>query len=296
MSDVAISVIIPAYNCQEKVHKAIQSVLEQTFRASEIIIVDDGSSDNLENALIPYKKHIKYIKKNNGGASSARNLGVSHSKNSWIAFLDADDIWHKDKLKAQAHVIKNSNSAHISIICSKYRFVDFVNQLELNKQPIDFSYEKVSIEALLSRPYLATPTVIISKHLFNIVGGYNEMLHTAEDLDLYLRLVIVGDVIKVNSELTNCLMSLTSLTSQHDTYDNEIELYHSLSKNVKYQPYSSVIKKHIQDCQLEKLKYLIFMRQPKKFNEFYKSIKTEIPLSLKYKLLLKYWLLRLIVT
>lgn len=293
MTDVAISVIIPAYNCRDKIHKALQSVFDQTFKAAEIIIVDDGSSDNLENALRRYKKQIKYIKKNNGGASSARNLGVYHSKSLWIAFLDADDIWHKDKLKAQAHVIENFDSINISIICSKYRFVDFVNQLELNKQPINFSFEKVNIEALLNRPYLATPTVIISKHLFNIVGGYNELLHTAEDLDLYIRLAIVGDVIKVNSELTNCLMSLTSLTSQHDTYDNEIELYHSINKKIEYQPYSSVINKHIQDCQIDKLKYLIFMRQPKKFNEFYKSIKTEIPLSLKYKLLLKYWLLRL---
>ncbi|TMM45270.1 glycosyltransferase family 2 protein [Colwellia ponticola] len=294
MTDLAISVIIPAYNCQDKIHKALQSVLAQTFKASEIIIVDDGSSDNLEKALIPYKKHIKYIKKNNGGASSARNLGVYHSNSSWVAFLDADDIWHEDKLKVQAHVIESFESTNISIICSEYRFVNAVDQLALNKQSIDFSYEKVNIEKLLNRPYLATPTVIISKHLFNIVGGYNEMLHTAEDLDLYLKLVIVGDVIKVNSELTNCLMSLTSLTSQHDTYDNEIELYHSLNKKVKYEPYSSTINKHIQDCQIDKLKYLLFMRQPQKFHEFYKSIKAEIPVSLKYKLLLKYWLLRLV--
>ena len=290
---LSISVVIPAFNAASYIKNAIDSVLLQTLKPQEIIIIDDGSSDNLEQVIAPYKSYVKYYKQENSGVAIARNLGVNYAKSKWVAFLDADDIWHKNKLSIQARVVESSLSKNISIICTEYQFVNSVDQLALNSQPTDFSYKKIEINTLLNKPYLATPTVIINKQLFEVIGGYNEVLHTAEDLDLYLRLVMVGDVIKVYCELTHCLVSPTSLTSRHDTYDNEIEIYHSLNKDIKYHPYAPVINKHIQDCQIDKLTYLIFKRQLKAFKKFLGDKKTEIPLMIKCKLLLKYWLLRL---
>lgn len=292
MSKVAITVIIPAYNCQEQITKALTSVLSQSYKAREIIVVDDGSSDDIKQTLSLYENQIRYIRKTNGGAASARNHGVLHSSSEWIAFLDADDIWHKDKLKTQASILEGKSAEDIAIICSEYRFINSIDQNELNSLSVDSSYNKISTEQLLHRPYLATPTVILSKQLFNNVDGYNENLHTAEDLDLYIRLALLGDIIKVNSELTHCLVSATSLTSKHDTYDNEIALYQSYRSQASYQPYLATINKHIENCQIDKLKYLIFTRQPEPFYRFLKTIKTKVPMTIKYKLLLKYYFLR----
>jgi len=291
---INISVVIPAFNAANYIHNALDSVLQQTLRPKEIIIIDDGSSDNLEQAIAPYKEHVKYYKHKNSGAAAARNLGVNYTNSEWVAFLDADDIWHKSKLETQAQVITKAPSKDISIICSEYRFVDSIDQLTLNKQPVGLKYKKIEIDALLDNPYLATPTVIINKHLFEVTGGYNEMLHTAEDLDLYIRLIMIGDVIKVYDELAHCLLSLTSLTSRHEPYDHEIELYYSLNKDVMYHAYSSVINKHIQDCQIKKLKILIFRRQLREFKFFLLDKKTKVPFFIKCKLLLKYWILRLV--
>lgn len=108
MENQKVSVIIPTYNLARYINETVDSVLGQTYKNYEIIIVDDGSTDNTKEALSEYGGKITYIFQENQGVSAARNKGIKEAKGEYIAFLDADDLWLKDKLELQIGLM-NSN-------------------------------------------------------------------------------------------------------------------------------------------------------------------------------------------
>lgn len=99
MSGPLVSVIIPTYNRADVVCNAIESVLDQTYSNVEIIVVDDGSTDNTSSLLEKYGPAVQYLQKANGGVADARNLGLRHAKGEYIAYLDSDDVWEPNKLQ-----------------------------------------------------------------------------------------------------------------------------------------------------------------------------------------------------
>ena len=123
-----VSVIIPTYNRAHLVGRAIQSVLEQTYKDFELIVIDDGSNDNTEYIIKEFQKkdkRIKYIayKKNKGG-SAARNAGIKSSKGEYIAFLDSDDEWLSEKLEKQIRLFSSMPAKVGVIYCGRYDFDD----------------------------------------------------------------------------------------------------------------------------------------------------------------------------
>jgi len=106
--EITISVIIPAYNAENFLARTIDSVLAQTYKPLEIIIIDDGSKDNTAAVAKKYRDNILYVFKENGGESSARNAGIKYSKGSWIAFLDHDDTWHPHHLMNAVNTINKA--------------------------------------------------------------------------------------------------------------------------------------------------------------------------------------------
>ena len=96
-----VSIIIPTYNRAKLVTEAVQSALSQTYTNFEILVIDDGSTDNTEEMLKKYDNDIKYIKTERSGPGRARNLGISRAKGEFIAFLDSDDLWMDFKLDLQ---------------------------------------------------------------------------------------------------------------------------------------------------------------------------------------------------
>jgi len=106
MSDLSVSVVIPAYRAARTIRRAVDSVLAQSQPADEIIIVDDGSPDDIAAAVRPYGDQLKYLQKSNGGAGSARNAGIDVATGGLVAFLDADDYWEPDKLRRQLAVFR----------------------------------------------------------------------------------------------------------------------------------------------------------------------------------------------
>ena len=108
-SSLLVSVIIPVYNGERYLADAIDSVLDQTYSALEIIVVDDGSTDNSRRVLEGYGDDIRYFRQDNKGTASARNFGVRNSQGSLLAFLDQDDLWVPDKLQNQVGVMAESN-------------------------------------------------------------------------------------------------------------------------------------------------------------------------------------------
>ena len=106
-----ISVVIPTYNSAAFVVSAVESVLRQELEPAEIIVVDDGSTDDTADALGPYRRSIRYITQPNSGPAVARNRGVGAVQSDWIAFLDADDVWMPHKLRRQVECMKQNPRA-----------------------------------------------------------------------------------------------------------------------------------------------------------------------------------------
>lgn len=172
-----VSVVIPVYNGEKYLGEAIRSVIEQTLRPNEVIVVDDGSTDNSAQIAESFVPHVKLIKKGNNGAASARNAGIMKSKGFYLAFLDADDLWLPNKLEIQMDFL--TSNRHIEILfCKAIQF--YSPDLSANTRI------KIQIvENVL--PYHVPGTVLLSKDSFLSIGLYNENYKTGETIDWYLR-------------------------------------------------------------------------------------------------------------
>jgi glycosyltransferase involved in cell wall biosynthesis len=180
---VDVSVIIPAYNRALFLIKAIDSVLKQTYKSFEIIVVDDGSVDNTKFAIQDYKNRVKYIYQENKGPASARNRGIKESKANFIAFLDSDDSWAKDKLKIQIEAMYDNPQYLISHTQEVwYRNGKLLNQMNKHKKFGGFIFEKC-----LPICAVGMSTVMARRELFDKIGLFDENLPCCEDYDLWLR-------------------------------------------------------------------------------------------------------------
>ena len=193
-----IAVVIPFYNRRSFVRRALKCVLDQTLTPSEIIVVDDGSSDGTLEVLKEYEEFVKIIVQKNQGVSAARNRGVAASASKWIAFLDSDDIWDKKKLEIQTLFHKN----HPDILFSHtneiwIRDEKIVSQKKKHKKPQgDCFYENLDFCKI------SPSTVMIKKELFEKCGGFDEELKVCEDYDLWLRVLKKVSVGLIDDALT----------------------------------------------------------------------------------------------
>jgi len=180
-----VSVIIPTYNRAGIVSRAVQSVLDQTFRDFELIVVDDGSTDQTADVLSRYETlpGVSIITQKNKGVSSARNAGLTAASGQLIAFLDSDDYWLPDKLEVQANFFERRPEA---LICQTeetwYRRGRRVNPKKYHRKPSgDIFFQ--SLELCLVSP----SAVMMRRELFDLVGTFDEGLPACEDYDLWLR-------------------------------------------------------------------------------------------------------------
>jgi len=180
-----VSVIIPTFNRSKKVVRAIESVLNQSIKDFEIIVVDDGSTDNTNQALARYMSAIKYIRQPvNRGVSAARNIGIKSSTAPWVAFLDSDDYWLNEKLSVQMEFV-DSNSGTVACQTEEIwiRNGRRVNPKRKHKKPSGNIF-KESLKLCLVSP----SSVILKRSLFEEVGLFDETFPAAEDYDLWLRI------------------------------------------------------------------------------------------------------------
>lgn len=180
-----VSVVIPTYNRSKTIKRAIDSVLAQTYLNIEIIIVDDCSADNTENIVLEnYKDNnrVKYIRlKNNLGACIARNIGIKNSKGKYVAFLDSDDVFYKDKIEKQIIAIKKSN---MDLCASDYYRIN----KDGSKCIIKTCTNKNEIyEELLFCNFITTGTLIGKRECFEYIN-FDNKLPRYQDWDLVLRL------------------------------------------------------------------------------------------------------------
>jgi len=191
------SVIIPTYNRPQKVVRAIQSVLAQTYDNYEIWVIDDGSTENISEVLKPFKDRLNYLRKENGGLSSARNEGIRCSRGAYVAFLDDDDWWYKHKLEYIARAIQSRPDVGLF-----YSWVDFVNEsgkiLWVNKSRYFGNHTYLT---LLQGSFIPTPTVVVKKSCFSEVGVFDETLKGCEDQDMWCRIARIFPVYLVKNVL-----------------------------------------------------------------------------------------------
>ena len=183
------SVIIPYYKKRQYIERCIDSVLNQTFRDFEIILVDDGSDDDIARLCNEkYGDRVKLISQENQGVSAARNTGISATIHDYIAFLDADDYWNPYYLEYNNKVI--TKEGDIKIIGSNYTR----NKEDLNKSgSLQYNLiEDYFSGQLLKSTLFFTSATIVSKAFFNENTGFNSQLKRGEDLDVWFRAVASG--------------------------------------------------------------------------------------------------------
>ena len=210
-----ISVVIPVYNRPQLVKRAIESVLEQSLKVDEIIVVDDGSTDDTAIVLQSFDEKIKIITQKNNGVSSARNAGIKASKNRWVCFLDSDDIWHKEKLEQQLAFHKAN--PHILFSHTEEEWIrdgKRVKQKKQHKKPSGFCFEEN-----LNLCKIAPSTVMIEKTLFDKVGYFDEALEVCEDYDMWLRLLNTFEVGLIGEVLTTKFAGDDQLSFKYHSMD-----------------------------------------------------------------------------
>jgi glycosyltransferase involved in cell wall biosynthesis len=171
-----VSAIIPTYNYGKYVSEAVDSILEQSYGPIEIIVVDDGSTDNTAEVLKAYGDKIHYIHKKNAGLSAARNTGIAAAKGEFLAFLDADDKWKPNKIELQVELAYKTG--HPVILCTR--------------NEADLAYENVDFDNCFFHPSGLGSNALIKRDRLLEVGGFDEELKSVEDREMMLRLTRNG--------------------------------------------------------------------------------------------------------
>jgi len=194
-----VSIVIPVYNRENYIFTAVKSVLYQTFRHWELLIVDDASTDDTYFSvlnLVDNKKIFYYYLPVNRGVSYARNFGIKHSKGEYIAFLDSDDFWLPEKLEKQIDYMINRNFKICQTDEIWIRKNRFVNPKKKHKK-IEGDIFLKSLELCMVSP----SAVMINREVFERVGGFDESLTACEDYDLWLRVSLKYKVGLLNEKL-----------------------------------------------------------------------------------------------
>jgi glycosyltransferase involved in cell wall biosynthesis len=202
LENPTVSVVIPAFNRSTLVTQAVDSVLAQTYTDYEIIVVDDGSTDDTKAALAQYGDRVRYIYQENRGASAARNAGVRNAKGRYIAFLDSDDLWLPAKLEKQVAVLEECPD--VALVYSNISYCDdggrrTRNAYRAHMFPTGYVPEEVLLwKAMCGHP----PTWLIRRSCFDQIGYLDTSLAMSEDRDFSLRVAMKYKIHGIPEALT----------------------------------------------------------------------------------------------
>jgi glycosyltransferase involved in cell wall biosynthesis len=211
-NEARVSVIIPAYKAARTISRAVASVLAQTRPAQEIIVIDDGSPDDIAEALAPFGSAVTLLRQPNGGAASARNRGIEHSTGDFIAFLDADDYWEPEKLKTQLGVFERFPD--IGLVAGAY----YAQQPEQSTRTsvvrmthADTVLHVSGREAFKIATKIWTGVVLARR---SVIGAerFVSGLEPAEDRDLWVRLISTAQTYWLSEPLATAVLEQNSLS------------------------------------------------------------------------------------
>jgi glycosyltransferase involved in cell wall biosynthesis len=241
-----ISLIIPTHNREKLLTKTIQSVLNQTVKVDEIIIIDDGSIDNTKNIVNNYQNDtIKYIYQDNKGVSSARNNGIRLARNEWLCFLDSDDIWEEKKIEKQINF--HNQNAHILLSHTDelWMFNDkIIKQKKHQLKPSGFCFEENIPNTLIG-----ASTIMIHKKVLQDIGCFDEELIACEDYDLWLRILRKYELGLVNEKLITKIAGHENQLSFSTKLMDKYRVL-ALQKHLNSEYKESILKEIIKKCDI----------------------------------------------
>ncbi|WP_158655138.1 glycosyltransferase family 2 protein [Flavivirga eckloniae] len=249
------SVIIPLYNKEDHIKGTIKSVLNQEFKDFEVIIVNDGSTDeSLKKIETLIDNRFKIINQDNQGVSHARNIGIAESKGSYIALLDADDFWYENHLSDLKKLIKRFPEA--GLFCNNYE-ISYNNKLI---KPATFNFEYNNYPMIIKDYFKSsiinsiawTSSVAFTKESFIRIGKFNLKLRTGQDIDLWIRYALKYAIAfspKISMRYHNFDINSLSKTEYNyerynlvNNYAEEEETNNSLKKYLDINRYAIAIR------------------------------------------------------
>lgn len=225
-----VSVITPAYNAQRYIKRAIESVLNQTYKNLEVIVIDDGSTDRTAEIIKSYNDpRIIYLYQENQGQGPARNYGIRKSKGEYITLLDADDVYLPEKIEKQVQFMQ-TYPEYKAVYCNALHFYSD-NPYKFFKKKYDCPCGDIFPDLL--RTSLINPnTIMFHREVLEKVGGFNEKRYYPEDWDMWLRIAracfrfgyIDEDLVKVEIRED----SNTTMDIQWILKENALEMFHNI--------------------------------------------------------------------
>lgn len=198
-----VSIVIPVYNGADYMREAIESALNQTYENCEVIVVNDGSTDETERIALSYGDKIRYFAKENGGVSTALNVGIEKMEGEYFQYLPHDDLLHPQKIEKNIRAILESGD-EMSIVWSGWNY-NYTDGRGVKKFNIPYEYsDKLTYSVFpLLFSVLNTVTVLLNKRYFEKVGRFKEELYTSQDYDMWFRTFIDQKTIYLDEELVD---------------------------------------------------------------------------------------------
>jgi hypothetical protein len=178
--------VIPAYNYAAFLPRAIDSACQQTHRPIEIVVVDDGSTDNTREIVAGYGEQVRYVHQTNAGLSAARNTGIRHAQHPFIALLDADDEWLPGRLQTGMEIFAQQPSDFGVVACLSHRIGGDSQPLAANPAVREITGEITAADILLMTRF-SPSTAIVRAEVFKQCGGFDTTLRSSEDRDMWIR-------------------------------------------------------------------------------------------------------------
>jgi glycosyltransferase involved in cell wall biosynthesis len=212
-----VSVVIPTYNYGRFIGETIESALAQTYSSVEIVVVDDGSTDDTRERVAAYGNRLRYVHQQNRGVSAARNTGIRAAQGELIALLDSDDLWLPEKLERQVSVwVRQPDSGLVATerfaIDETGRRLDYVDERRSRD-----GFRELTMRDLLEFPAFSPSSVLARKDALPAAGGFDEGLTAVEDMEMWVRIAARFRVLRLNATLTGQRFHFKSMSHQADS-------------------------------------------------------------------------------
>lgn len=214
----AVSVVIPAFNYGRYLGAAIQSVLSQTFQNFELLVIDDGSTDDTRKILSRFTdSRLRYVYQFNQGLSAARNTGIANARFDFVAFLDADDLWLPGMLESAVERFSRLSPDYGLVACNSLR----INQagelidLQLKHRPCSGEQEYRAADILIKSRFMPS-TVVVRAEVFQTVGLFDTSLRSSEDRDMWIRIASKYRIHYLSTPLVHIRKHATNMSRNAD--------------------------------------------------------------------------------
>lgn len=227
-----VTVVIPTYNSEKLIEQTLKSVFAQSYKNTEIIVIDDGSTDLTREVLDTFSGDIKILHQRNRGRGAARNAAVNQSKDGYIAFLDHDDLLLESSVYERVEYLEKNHG--VGWVFTDAMEFDDCGDLRLYLAQFPWlDLEDDAFNQILRGCFPLTSTVMIRSGLLRQVGGFNTEINYGDDLELFLRLSLLSKVGFINKALTRRrIHGEQGVSNTFDRWNSRVEIYNDFSNNV----------------------------------------------------------------